>query len=214
MNLIIGLILLIINSFIINESTNSQKGKIYNNKALIIDTETTGLTTRDEFIEITTILVEFNIQGELNIIDKYTGLREPNVDIDPKAQEVHNITFQMLKNKQLNHQKLNELFKQTDLLVAHNVSFDKRFVKKEIDGLNNKVWLCSMNGINWYKKGFNSKGLQYLLKAHDIEPKQAHRSESDVRALIDLLNCKERSNETYFIQLLRNYNIAEKYIDL
>lgn len=213
MNLTIFLILIIISSFIINENNNSQEQNKYDNKALIIDTETTGLTIRDEFIEITAILVEFDKQGKLTIIDKYTGLREPNVDIDPKAQEVHNITPRMLKNERIDHQKLSELFNQTNLLVAHNISFDKKFVKKEIDGLNNKVWLCSMNGISWYQKGFNSKGLQYLLKAHNIEPDQAHRSESDVRALIDLLNYEVSSNETYFKQLLRNYNIEEN-IDL
>jgi DNA polymerase-3 subunit epsilon len=119
----------------------------------------------------------------------------------------------MLKNKQIDYQKLDELFKQTELLVAHNVSFDKKFVKKEINSLNNKIWLCSMNGIRWYKKGFNSKGLQYLLKAHDIDPEQAHRSESDVMGLIKLFNCKASSNETYFMNLLRNYNIERKDID-
>ncbi|MCF8001489.1 MAG: hypothetical protein K9K76_06515 [Halanaerobiales bacterium] len=213
MTLTLGLFLLIITIFLINDSNNSHSNKKYDNKALIIDTETTGLTRTDEFIEITSILVEFDKQGNLTIIDKYTGLREPNVDIDPKAQEVHNIDHQMLKNKQIDHQKLNELFNQTDLLVAHNVSFDKKFVKKEINNLNNKVWLCSMNGIRWYQKGFNSKGLQYLLSAHDIDPEQAHRSESDVKALIELLNYKVTSNDTYFKQLLNNYNIKEQDID-
>ena len=213
MNLTLGLFLLIITSFIIDESNNPQSKNKYDNKALIIDTETTGLTRNDEFIEITAILIEFDKQGNLTIIDKYTGLREPNVDIDPKAQEVHNIDHQMLQNKQIDYQKLNELFDQTDLLVAHNVSFDKKFVKKEINNLNNKEWLCSMNGIRWYQQGFNSKGLQYLLRAHDIDPEQAHRSESDVKALIELLNYKVSSNDTYFKQLLNNYNIKEQDID-
>ena len=213
MNITLGLFLLIITSFIVDESNNPQSKNKYDNKALIIDTETTGLTRNDEFIEITAILIEFDKQGNLTIIDKYTGLREPNVDIDPKAQEVHNIDHQMLQNKQIDHQKLNELFDQTDLLVAHNVSFDKKFVKKEINNLNNKEWLCSMNGIRWYQQGFNSKGLQYLLRAHDIDPEQAHRSESDVKALIELLNYKVSSNDTYFKQLLNNYNIKEQDID-
>lgn len=207
MILTLGLILLVISYIIIDEVNNPNDKNKYDNKAIIIDTETTGLTINDEFIEITAILVEFDKQGNLTIIDKYTGLREPNVNIDPKAQKVHNIDQQMLKNKQIDQQKLDNLFNQADLLVAHNVSFDKKFIKKEINGLNNKVWLCSMNGIKWYKKGFNSKGLQYLLKAHDIDPEQAHRSESDVLALIELLNYKASSNETYFKQLLRNYNI-------
>jgi hypothetical protein len=52
-----------------------------------------------------------------------------------------------------------------------------------------------------------------LLKAHDIDPEQAHRSESDVMGLIKLFNCKASSNETYFMNLLRNYNIERKDID-
>ncbi|MDZ7673039.1 MAG: hypothetical protein U5K53_09470 [Halanaerobiales bacterium] len=45
-----------------------------------------------------------------------------------------------------------------------------------------------MNGIRWRKRGFSSKGLQNLLNDHDIKTKQARRAESDVMALIDLLN--------------------------
>jgi len=197
-----------------NDSTQSRSnGNRYNNKALILDTETTGLTTIDEFIEITAVLVEFDKQGSLTVIDKYTGLREPNVDINPEAQNVHNITHDMLKDQQIDYQRLYSLFDEADFLVAHNASFDKRFIEKEFKKLNSKVWLCSMNGIRWRKRGFNSKGLQNLLNDHDIDTEQAHRAESDVMSLIELLNSKASPRSTYFNQLLRNNNIRQKDIE-
>lgn len=195
-------------------STQSKsKGNKYNNKALILDTETTGLTAVDEFIEITAVLVEFDKQGSLTIIDKYTGLREPDVDINPEAQNIHNITHDMLKDQQIDYQRLYSLFDEADFLVAHNASFDKRFIEKEFKDLKSKVWLCSMNGIRWRKRGFNSKGLQNLLDDHDIDTGQAHRAESDVMALIELLNSKASPNTTYFNQLLRNNNIRQRDIE-
>jgi DNA polymerase-3 subunit epsilon len=191
---------------------NNEVGK-YNNKAIILDTETTGLTKFDEFIEITVALVEFDQNGKLTVIDLYTGLREPNVEIHPKAQEVHNINSEMLKNKKIDYQRIYSLFDEADFLVAHNASFDRRFIVKEFKDLKDKLWLCSMDGISWRKRGFNSKGLQTLLKEHNINTNQAHRSESDVMALIQLLNQKNRSKNTYFKQLLHNYKISLKDID-
>jgi len=196
----------------ISKQKNNNNHK-YNNKAIIIDTETTGLTNIDEFIEITAALVEFDPQGKLNVIDLYTGLREPNVDINPKAQEVHNINFKMIKDKEIDYQRLYTLFDEADFLVAHNASFDRRFILKEFKDLKDKVWLCSMNGISWRKRGFNSKGLQNLLQEHNINTKQAHRSEADVMALIKLLNQEISPTNTYFNQLLKNHNISQKDIE-
>ena len=195
--------------------TETPKKEIFNtysSKAVFIDTETTGLNKEDEFIEITAILTEFDKQGNLNILDEYTGLRQPRVKINPKAQKVHGITKEKLEGKRIDEDKLLSIITQSDFIVAHNATFDKRFVLKEFGWFKNKKWLCSMNGIKWQKLGFKSKGLQNLLVDHNIEVEKAHRTRDDVLAMINLLNCKATPKTTYFNQLLRNNRIRQKDI--
>ncbi|MFW6282216.1 MAG: 3'-5' exonuclease [bacterium] len=193
------------------KQTNVKKSS-YKNRVVFVDTETTGLSNDDEFIEVTAVLGEFNKQGKIKILDKYTGLRNPSVEINPAARKVHKIKDIELVDSELNYDKLNNIFEKAHFITAHNASFDKKFLIKEFEQLKNKFWLCSMNGIKWKKRGFNSKGLQNLLDDNNIEVTDSHRSDSDVMAMIKLLNCKASPRTTYFNQLLRNNKIKQKNI--
>ena len=55
--------------------SKTETDKKYNNKAIILDTETTGLSNKDELIELSLLLVEFDKQGNLAPITNYTGLK-------------------------------------------------------------------------------------------------------------------------------------------
>ncbi len=191
--------------------TNVKKDN-YKNKVVFVDTETTGLSNNDEFIEVTAILGEFDKQGNIEILDEYTGLRNPGVEIHPKAREVHKISDEELIDAELNYDKLNSIFNKAHFVTAHNASFDRKFLIKEFDQLKNKFWICSMNGVKWEKRGFKSKGLQNLLEDHDIKVDNSHRTRDDVIAMIKLLNCKASPRTTYFNQLLRNNKIKQKSI--
>ncbi len=193
------------------KQTNVKKSS-YKNRVVFVDTETTGLSNDDEFIEVAAILGKFNKQGKIEILDKYTGLRKPNVEINPEARKVHKIEDEELIDSELNYDKLNNIFEKAHFIAAHNASFDKKFLIKEFEQLKNKFWLCSMNGIKWKKRGFDSKGLQSLLDDNNIKVTDSHRSDSDVMAMIKLLNCKASPRTTYFNQLLRNNKIKQKNI--
>lgn len=192
---------------------NKKEELKYNNRVAIVDTETTGLTYRDELIEITVLLAKFDPQGNLSLLDEYTGLREPEVRIKPGAQQVHGIDIDTIRNKSINHEKLKSIFASTQLVVAHNAKFDKRFVKKEMRCVTRKRWLCSMENINWGKRGFRSRSLANLLIHHNISNENAHRSKGDAIALMKLLNCKEGANTTYFWRILQNNNVRAVNVD-
>lgn len=194
------------------KQTNVKKEN-YKNKVIFIDTETTGLSNEDEFIEITAALAEFDKQGNVEILEEYTGLREPNVKLNPNAEKVHGISIEDLAGEKLDRDRLNNIFKRAHFITAHNASFDKRFLVKEFKQLNKKFWLCSMNGVKWKNRGFESKGLQNLLYDHEINVENSHRTKDDVMAMIQLLNCKASPRTTYFNQLLRNSKIKQKSID-
>lgn len=149
----------------------------------------------------------------MTLVDQYTGMREPEVSIYPMAIKKNGIKEFDLKDKKLNREKCKKLLAQADFLIAHNASFDKRFMIKEFDFLKSKEWLCSYRDIKWSDKGFESRKLFNLVNHHEIKFENAHRSKSDTEALFHLLNQKASPQTTYFNQLLRNNKIKQKEID-
>ncbi len=173
-----------------------------------IDVETTGLSAnKDEIIEfaISLFCFEKSTYKIIGIIDSYCGLREPTIPIPPEASRVNGIYMRDVKGKDLDYERINYLINKAEFLISHNSNFDRKFVKILFPSVENKDWLCSMNGIDWYAKGFCSKGLQNLLSEHGIHPKSAHRAHEDVISAIKLLACSNENGESYFSELMKNH---------
>lgn len=173
-----------------------------------IDVETTGLSAKkDEIIEfaITLFCFERSTCKIIGIVDSYCGLRQPTIPIPPEASRVNGIYMRDVKGKDLDYKRINNLLSRAEFLISHNADFDRKFVKVLFPSVENKDWLCSMNGIDWYSKGFYSKGLQNLLYEHGIHPRTAHRASEDVLSAIMLLACSDRSGKSYFSELISNH---------
>jgi DNA polymerase-3 subunit epsilon len=173
--------------------------------AAFVDVETTGLSTRyDEVIELAVALFAFDRNtGEIiDIVDEYSGLRDPGRPIPAGATGVHGIRDCDVKGKRLDDGQVLRLINQAEFLVAHNESFDRPFVEGLYPEVVGKTWLCSMNGVPWRRKGFASRGLQSLLRDHGIKPERAHRGAPDVRAALQLLACTDEDGVCYFKYLL------------
>ncbi|MBI2906480.1 MAG: hypothetical protein HYX92_02360 [Chloroflexi bacterium] len=176
-----------------------------NGLAAFIDVETTGLSpATDEVVELAVCLFEFRRDtGEITrIVDRYVGLRQPATPIPPDAFAIHGISNRAVKGKRLDEGRIVEMLEKAEFLVAHNAPFDRGFVVRLFDACVAMPWLCSMSGINWYRKGFRSRGLQQLLAAHGIEPRSSHRADSDVDAAIELLRRHEGDGKSYFAELI------------
>ena len=170
-----------------------------------IDVETTGFSPiKDEIVEFAISLFQFDRHtGEVKgIIEEYTGLRESAIHIPSGASKVHGITDVDVQGKFLDDKKIIQLINCCEFLVSHNASFDRGFVSRMYPINKSIPWLCSMNGINWYAKGFSSKGLQKLLIAHGIKPQRAHRAGDDVKMSIKLLSLSGTGGRTYLRELL------------
>ena len=111
-----------------------------------------------------------------------------------------------VKGKDLDYGRINKLLDKAEFLISHNADFDRKFVRVLFPSVEDKEWLCSMNGIDWYGKGFSSKGLQNLLSYHGICPSISHRASNDVESAIKLLACSQRSGESYFSELMKGRN--------
>lgn len=170
-----------------------------------IDVETTGLDAcRDEIIELAIVLFAYNRKtGRITgIVDEYTGLREPSVPISKVASRISGLTLQKVRGRCLDMEKIQSMLARAEFLVAHNAAFDKGFVSRLFTEAAQKPWLCSMRGVNWRQKGYPSRSLQNLLRAHSIQVERAHRAENDVKAALALLSCSGPDGRSYFSELL------------
>jgi DNA polymerase III subunit epsilon len=112
---------------------------------VVVDFETTGILPKnDRVIEIGAI----RTSESGKILDQFTSLVNPHRDVGPT--DIHGITPGMLRDAPSFGEVLNEFAKILDgaVLVAHNASFDARFLDAELErlghGRNDIGALCTM----------------------------------------------------------------------
>ncbi|PCJ56551.1 MAG: DNA polymerase III subunit epsilon [Planctomycetota bacterium] len=116
------------------------------NSVVVLDFETTGLSPRlgDRAIEIGAVLL---VDGK--VIDQFQKLMNPGFPIDSFIENYTGITNKMLRNKPPCEEVMSEFveFIGGHNLVAHNASFDKRFLDAELDYIDKSYsgnFACSM----------------------------------------------------------------------
>ena len=181
-------------------------------KVLIFDTETSGLPEGKNpsiyetqkwphIIQLSYIIYDSETNDIVTLEDDYISIGD-DVIIQPESQKVHNISRELLSSKgiPIEHalDKFNRFSDMSDVLVGHNVSFDKRMVM--VEGIRNKIRMnihdtyCTMkNSVELCKiQRFWPNGDTYfkyptLSELHDELfkkiPKNTHN------ALIDILIC-------------------------
>ena len=111
-----------------------------NERKLILDTETTGLSfDEDKIIEIGVVELKENVLTQ-NYFHEYIN---PEKDINLSAQKVHGISNDFLIDKPVFSkiaQKFLDFIKD-DIIIIHNAEFDVNFINKELQN-------CGFNRIN------------------------------------------------------------------
>lgn len=163
-------------------------------KAVILDTETTGLNHRkDEIIEIGAIAFTYSDQGEIgDVTGVYGGLQQPAVSIPAEITRLTGITDTMAAGQVIDIAALRALIGPADLIIAHNAGFDRPFCEAFSPIFSDKAWACSNAEIDWSARGFEGTKLGYLIGQagffHD-----GHRAVDDCFALLEVL---ARQDET------------------
>jgi len=203
-------------TFYIPENILFDERTLFVSNGLIVDVETTGLDPlKDEILELGALLFSYNRKTRLSIGIKetYVGLREPTIPIPASSSRVHGLKIKDVQGKSLDDEKILQLFNNADFLIAHNASFDRKFIQKMYPEVGKKNWYCSMNGIKWKNYGHSSKGLQNLLVDHKIKVENSHRGLDDAIAVYYLLQQMNYSSQkTYLNEMLSEYpmNIEDK----
>ena len=148
-------------------------------KILILDTETTGLDEKkSEVIEIGCIL--FHVPSR-SVLSQLSFLFPVNTN---DAKHINGISPEITNITQPWEDGLNLFLKLvdcSDLLVAHNAEFDKKwFGKGKLPSLPKK-WVCSLEDINWsFKKSLKSRpSVTDLALSFSVPVWNLHRALSD-----------------------------------
>ena len=181
--------------------------------AAVLDIETTGLSLfHDEVIELAMTLFGYDrVTGHLlEIVKEYSSLREPSCPIPRSASQVHGITRRAVRGLQFDYRRIRAMLRQADFVVAHYAAFDRGFMERLMPSFRGATWLCSRDDIDWWAKGFESRSLEDLAAAHEIENRNSHRASGDATTLLALLAHKPRRKAPYLYELLRNAGLIVK----
>ncbi len=150
-------------------------------RCIVIDFETTGLSPgTDRAIEVAAVLLEKGV-----VKDRFQSLMNPGRRIPSFIENYTGITNKMLEDAPTNAKAMKDLasFIGNDSLVAHNASFDKRFLDFELEKAGKKAtekMACSL----LVSRRIYDKVANYQLKTL-VEYKQLNVKGSYHRALAD-----------------------------
>ena len=175
-------------------------------KVCFLDLETTGSNKETckiiEFAGKLTAIDKNN--GELiGIIDSYQSFNDPEEPITTEITRITGITNADVDGHSLDWELISQIIHNSDIIVAHNASFDRAFMDRYLPLSKDKVWVCSLNDINWSKRGFNARGQEILCIWHGFYY-ESHRAMYDVDALIHLVTYDIEGQEKASLELISN----------
>ena len=154
-----------------------------------LDLETTGTDKlEDKIIEIAmrTIVINKETGRLVSVAAEYESLQDPGIPITEEATLINGITNEMVMDKAINWETVEDMIENADLIVAHNARFDRGFLDQCLPVSQDKIWACSMMDIDWFRKGFTSSKQELLCIWHGFYY-DSHRGMNDVNALIHLV---------------------------
>ena len=171
-----------------------------------LDTETTGVNrANDKIIELALKVATFEkSSGMIISIDQvYESFNDPGEEISQEITLLTGINNDMVQGQSIDWEMVDTIFKYADIIVAHNASFDRAFVDKHSSVSPNKIWVCSINDIDWLGRGFSSPKQELLCYWHGFYF-NAHRAMNDVDALIHLLTHSSYDVDRPVLELIEN----------
>ena len=153
----------------------------------IVDVETTGGVNGPT--RLTEIAI-FRHDGQ-QVVDSFHSLLNPGCPIPPFIRHLTGISDEMVQDApafaDVAHQVID--ITRDAVFVAHNVSFDFNFIKKELNWLGHdylRRTLCTVRTSRKVFPGFPSYSLGKLCKSLDIPVSNRHRAQGDAAATVRL----------------------------
>lgn len=171
------------------DSRFSHKAAAETRIGLCLDTETTGLSHRDDrIIELGIVAFEYDpgTAQIIRVIDRYNGFEDPGAPLSREIIEITGITDAMVQGQSLDDERVNNLAVQASLVIAHNAAFDRPFVEARFPVFARIPWACSLMQIDWQAERLQARSLEYLLFKFGWCI-NAHRALDDAEGVLGLL---------------------------
>ena len=155
----------------------------------VIDVETTGLSPKTERLtEIAIIILE-----EGKIIEEYSTLINPEKKVPYRITQLTGINTQMVQDAPYFYEIAKKVVEITEgcTFVAHNASFDYRFIQAEFARYGFEYQRKMLDTVKLSRKllpGFKSYSLGKLTAQLGIQIKDRHRALGDALATVELLH--------------------------
>ncbi|WP_156474731.1 3'-5' exonuclease [Acetobacter cerevisiae] len=166
-------------------------------KPLFVDVETTGLHSDDRIISICMILLNTEeIQETGNV--RFKGIHyifDPCKKSHPIAEKIHGYDDWTLRHQELFEQRMpmiQSLLEEADVVVAHNVKFDIKFIKNQF--LSAGINLEEIKTICTMEEAVGSKSLKNCASDIGIYRENEIHDASEDTIMCMCLYLKERSN--------------------
>lgn len=153
-----------------------------------VDVETTGkIPNSGAIIELALRRFRFDPEGVITHVDRsYCWREDPGFPIPDEIVRLTGIADGDVAGERIDDEVAVQLLRSASIIVAHNAAFDRPWLERRLDGIDDLNWACSMSQVDWRGHGFDGLGLGYLLCQAGWFHKP-HRGTSDVDALIQLL---------------------------
>ena len=155
---------------------------------LFVDVETTGLDpARDEIIELAMTPFTYDLDGDvLEVGEAFDELRQPGASISAEITALTGITDEMVAGRVIDPEAVARFAAPASLVVAHNATFDRRFLERFCETFTTKPWACSMAQVDWASDGHEGARLTHLAAGAGFFYDK-HRAHNDCLAAIELL---------------------------
>lgn len=159
--------------------------------AMVVDTETTGLSKDDDrIIDLGYVLAEFHPGTGLvhRVLARYSGFEDPGRPIPANITELTGIRDADVAEQVLDEVRVEAAIARADVVIAHNAPFDRGFLEKRFPSFMDKWWACSQREAPWQAMMTGSTKLEWLAYQLGGVFYDAHRALVDAEVLLFLLS--------------------------
>ena len=121
------------------------------------------------------------------------------------------ITDDMVKDQAIDNNRVEAIVQAASLIVAHNASFDRKFIEKQFPIFKQKAWGCSYTQIPWRGENISSAKLEYLAYKFGFFY-DAHRAEMDCLVGVHILTQMLSLSKELAFKVLLNKSLEKSYI--